>query len=118
LHCDEGPVVALTGPTVRAKRPRKPKCTPTLREEVFVRDKACVGYLMDHRHICRNLAGSHSPYALEKMTLEHVKDELQAGLRAPSDRKHCVTACVGLNLQPPTKEQREWMREYLARVEE
>ena len=110
-------MTALTGPTVRAKRPRKPKVTESEREYVLRRD-GCVGYLMDRHHICAGQFGtSHGPRDYRLLTLEHVKDGLQMGLRAPSDRRHMVGACWKLNLQPPTHEQREWMRAYLARIE-
>ena len=109
---------ALTSPTVKVKRPRKAKLTQSERDYVLHRD-GCVGYLMDRRHICASQFGtSHGPRDYARLTLEHVHtDGLQMGLRAPNDRRHMVGACAKLNLQPPTKEQREWIREYLARVE-
>jgi hypothetical protein len=110
--------MSLTGPTVRAPKPPKPKVTADLRREVFERDGACVQYLLQPSHICADQWGtSHSPFALGRMTLEHVKDELQMGLRAPSDKAHMICVCWKLNLQPPSKEQREGFRAYLRRIE-
>jgi hypothetical protein len=73
---------------------------------------------MDHRHICAGQWGiSHGPRDYAKLTLEHVKDDLRMGVKADNDRRHMVGACWKLNLGPPTKEQREWMRDYLAKIE-
>lgn len=110
--------MSLTAPTVRAPRPPKPKVTADLRREVFERDGACVGYRLNSSHICADQWGtSHSPFALGRMSLEHVKDDLRMGVKAESDRAHMITLCWRLNLQPPSKEQRAGFREYLARVE-
>jgi hypothetical protein len=110
-------VTALTSPTVRVKQPAKFKVTDSEREYVLRRD-GCVGYQMSLRHICADQWGtSHGPFEYGRLTLEHVKEGLQMGLRAPSDRRHMVGACWKLNLQPPTHEQREWMRAYLESVE-
>lgn len=107
--------MSLTAPTVRQPRPRKPKVTPTLREQVFTRDGACVAYILNAHHICRDQWGtSHSPFALHRMSLEHVHtDGLQMGLRAPSDPAHMLTLCYGMNLKPPSKEDRAGFRKYL-----
>ena len=110
-------MAALTGPVVRVKRARKPKLTQSEREYVLLRD-GCIGYVLDHRHICGGKWGtSHGPRDYAKLTLEHVKEDLAMGLRAPNDRRHMVGACWKLNLQPPTAEQRARIREYLARME-
>ena len=111
-------MTALTGPTVKVRRPKLRVDMGALRREVFTRDKACLGYLHSPGHICRDAFGtSHSPFALNRMSLEHVHTEgLQMGLRAPSDPRHCVTVCYGLNGRPPSHEQREFFREHLRRM--
>jgi hypothetical protein len=47
-------------------------------------------------------------------TLEHVKDDLMMGRRAPSDERHLVAACWGHNAYaPPSKEIRHQLRAWL-----
>ena len=109
-------MTALTSPTVRVRRRKHKVDMGSLRQQVFERDGVCIGYLFDQTHICADLSGSHSPYCMNRCTLEHVKDSLRMGVRADSDLQHCVTVCLKLNTQPPTHEQREFFRDYLARL--
>lgn len=50
-------------------------------------------------------------------TVEHVKDALMMGKRAPGDVKHLVACCQNHNVGVPSKEVRELMREHLMRIE-
>ena len=109
-------MTALTSPTVRVRRRKHKVDMGSLRQQVFERDGVCIGYLFDQTHICADLAGSHSPYNLDRMTLGHVKGELRMGVRADSDPAHCVTECLKLNTKPPSKAEREFERAYLARL--
>lgn len=86
-----------------------------LRSIVLVRDGECVEHKRNPRHACHDVWGNlHGPHALERLTVEHVKPELAMGKRAPSEPEHCIALCWQVNSQPPSKEQREWYREYLA----
>jgi hypothetical protein len=92
--------------------------TPELHEYILKRDKCCILYRMDRRHICRDRWNtSHSPYDTSRLTLDHVKDNLMMGLRAPSDPHHLVAMCFSGNVGVPSKEVREAERAYLAQVE-
>ena len=47
-------------------------------------------------------------------TVEHVKDDLAMGRRAPSDERHLVACCWGHNaFAPPSKEMRHKLRVWL-----
>lgn len=47
-------------------------------------------------------------------TVEHVKDDLMMGRRAPSDERHLVACCWGHNaFSPPSKEVRYMLRSWL-----
>jgi len=47
-------------------------------------------------------------------TVEHVKDDLMMGRRAPSDERHLVASCWGHNaFVPPSKEVRHKLRAWL-----
>jgi hypothetical protein len=59
--------------------------TPDVRSAVFLRDKGCIAPLLGGTFM--DCAG--------RLTLEHVKDELRMGVRAPSDMAHLVTLCEG-----------------------
>lgn len=86
-----------------------------LRETVFRRDGGCVLAKLEPGHECRDVWGArHLPTELWRLTLEHVKDELRMGVRAPSDEAHMVALCGYANNRPPTKKQRALMRIYLA----
>lgn len=94
--------------------------TPEVRAEVFARDQRCVLSIMDAAHVCYNAWGErHDSGDLDRLTLEHVKDKLRMGKRAPSDPAHLVALCGYRNaIRPPTKVERSWMREYLMRFVE
>lgn len=93
--------------------------TPALRDAVLARDGACVAWLIDRSHVCRDAWGRpHSPRALAMLTLEHVKDQLMAGRRAPSDPAHLVALCYGANVGVPSKELRALLRAYLRDVDD
>jgi hypothetical protein len=91
--------------------------TPELHAYILDRDGFCFGYRMyGSNHICRDQWGN--PHAAhEKLTLDHVKDDLQMGLRAPSDARHLVAMCARMNGKPPNKAERAAERQYLAEVE-
>jgi hypothetical protein len=77
----------------------------------------CVQAKIDPSHECRTVFGKpHRADDLAMLTLEHVKDDLMMGKRAPDDLDHLVALCGLLNNQPPAKEQRENFRAYLDRV--
>ncbi len=73
---------------------------------------------MDPDHVCRDRWGEpHSPYDLDKLSLEHVHDTGgMMGKRAESDPAHLVALCYGANVGVPSKAQREGFRSYLAAV--
>lgn len=99
------------------RRARKDPVTPETHAAVLVRDRACVLSKRDPEHVCRDQWGNrHDPDDLARLSLEHVKSELRAGRRAPSDPAHLVAMCHGANLAVPSKAEREWMRGYLASV--
>lgn len=89
--------------------------TPEVRDAVLRRDGRCVAAILEPmHHECRDMWGTpHRPDSLWKLTLEHVKDELRAGKRAPSDPEHLVALCYGANVGVPSKELRAKLREYL-----
>lgn len=94
--------------------PRDP-VTPALRSTVLLRDRERVAAKLGFAHDCRDRFGrTHARWALDALTLEHVKDDLAMGKRAPSDVRHLVALCGFLNNQPPTKVMREAFRAYLA----
>lgn len=75
--------VKTTGRIGRGKR-RDP-VTPEMRLAVLRRDSGCVAPLV----------GGSVMDCFGRLTLEHVKDELRLGVRAPSDAAHLVTLCSG-----------------------
>ena len=88
-----------------------------MREAILRRDKECLGHKLDPDHVCRDGWGNpHSPYDLNRLSLEHVKTELRMGRRAPSDERHLVALCHSLNQRVPSKAEREAFRSYLAKV--
>lgn len=103
------------GPTPsRSARSSSDRVTPELRAEVLRRDGACILYLLDQRHVCRDAWNvSHSPFATHKLSIEHVKDEPRMGVRGPSDLAHCVAMCYAANVAVPSKDQRVAIRAYL-----
>ncbi len=93
---------------------RRNLVTTDLRHAVLLRDGACMAFKFGFPHVCRNQWGKeHSPYALTKLTLDHVKEQPMCGQRARSDLGHCVALCWGLNVGVPSKELRTAEREYL-----
>jgi len=102
--------------------PRLPKLrdrvTKADREYIFTRDGGCVMARFDTQHVCRTVYGeAHAPGDLRLLTIEHVKDDLRMGRRAPSDRRHMVALCGMANDQVPSKEARAILRLYLSEVE-
>lgn len=96
---------------------RRDPVTPALREAVLRRDGACLAWKMDPEHQCRDRFGwPHSPTDVDRLTLEHVKDHLRMGVRAPSDMAHLVALCGAANDAVPSKEMRAAFRAYLAEV--
>ena len=86
------------------------RVTPELREEVLRRDGRCVLSMFDAAHSCYSAWDRpHASDDIEKLTIEHVKDKLRMGRRAPSDASHCLALCGYRNaIRPPTKVEREW----------
>lgn len=103
-----------------AKPRKRPKrlpdwMDPAERQYVMLRDRYCFGFRIDPAHVCYDAFGNrHSPYDLDRLTVEGVKDQLRMGKRATHDRWHCVAACHRLNVGVPSKELRAAMRSYLA----
>jgi hypothetical protein len=88
--------------------------TPEVRAAVLRRDKACVLFQLHRGHLCKDAWGNpHAPYDVSKLTLEHVKDDLAMGKRAPSDPRHLVALCAHANIGVPSKAQRAMLRQYL-----
>lgn len=91
---------------------------PEVRAFVMARDRGCVAAKMDPAHVCRDMYGKPHAYTeLARLTLEHVKDQLRMGKRAPSDPAHLVALCYGANVGVPSKELRAALRSYLRTVE-
>jgi hypothetical protein len=102
---------------MRARGKRYDPVTPEVYEAVMRRDRECVLAKRDRMHICRDKWGYwHASNDVNRLTLEHVKDELRAGVRAKSDLLHLVALCAAANAKPPSKDERAWMREYLQGV--
>lgn len=98
----------------RAPRRKDDPVTAAVRWAVMKRDGACVLSKLNAAHVCRDRWGEiHRPDATRALTVEHVKDELRMGRRAPSDLAHLVALCHGANVGVPSKEERAWMRAYL-----
>ena len=93
---------------------RKDPVTTSMRLAVLTRDGGCVAPLL----------GGSALDCWGRLTLEHVKDEPQMGVRAPSDLSHLVTLCQGhtedgrrAGFQWNTnRANREAVRAYLERV--
>lgn len=106
--------------TIANGRPRRTKADPVtgaVRWAVIHRDGGCVLAQLVEGHVCRDQWGeAHDSYDRRKLTLEHVKDALMMGRRAPSDLSHLVAMCAGSNIGVPSKDERAAIREYLARV--
>jgi hypothetical protein len=90
---------------------------PKLRAAVMERDKRCVLFDLDPSHVCKDQWGqSHMPGATHLLTIEHVKRQLRAGVRAENEMGCMVAMCWSGNLRPPTKLQRAALRSYLEAV--
>lgn len=113
-----GLVPDLTGGLSAEAYVRRIRETPDVRRAVLLRDGMCVLRITDFSHACYDAWGQpHAADDLDRLTLEHVKDKLRMGKRAPSDPSHLVALCGWRNaIRPPTKNERAWMREYLRRV--
>ena len=92
--------------------------TPAMREAILRRDGECLAHKLDPDHVCRDSWGNpHSPYDLNRLTLEHVHDGYgRMGLRAKSDARHLVALCGATNVGVPSKVMREAFRQYLRLV--
>lgn len=96
---------------------RKDPVTPEVRQAVLDRDRECVLVKRDPMHICKDQWGRwHPANAVDRLSLEHVKDQPRMGVRAPSDPQHLVALCHAANLAVPSKAERAWMRLYLELV--
>jgi hypothetical protein len=96
---------------------RRDPVTSAVRSTVLRRDGRCFMHRLDDTHVCRDRWGApHSPYALDLLTLDHVKDHPRMGVRAPSDAGHLVAMCWAANDAVPSKEVRAAERAYLAQV--
>lgn len=71
-------------PLRRSARKADP-VTPDVRLAVFARDGGCVAVRL----------GEDPASCSGRLTLEHVKDALRMGKRAPSDTAHLVALCEG-----------------------
>ena len=90
------------------------RVTPALYQAVMERDRSCILAQLDAAHVCRDRWGTpHPSDATHVLTIEHVKTDLRAGRRAPSDLRHCVAMCYTGNVGVPSKSQRALIREYL-----
>ncbi len=91
--------------------------TSEVREAVLRRDQMCVLAKLTPGHLCRDAWGNlHYSHDTSRLTLEHVKDELAMGKRAPSDPQHLVALCAHANIGVPSKAQRAMLRQYLREV--
>lgn len=69
-----------------------------LRSYVIQRDGQCVAALLDLSHQCRDKWGvPHSPSDLDRLTLEHVKDQPMMGRKAPDEPHHAIALCHDAN---------------------
>lgn len=90
---------------------------PSVRDEVLRRDRVCIAFRADPSHVCRDTWGvPHRPDDVGKLTLDHVKQDLMMGRRAPSDAAHMVAACCAINVGVPSKGLRAIERAYLAEL--
>lgn len=95
---------------------RKDPVTPELREAILRRDGACVLSRLHPNHQCRDTWGTpHHWGDLDRLSIEHVKDQPRMGVRAPSDPAHLVAMCHAGNVGP-SKLDRIAIRAYLAEV--
>jgi hypothetical protein len=101
---------------LRSKAQRDPVSSEA-RAAVLRRDRECIAARLGFLHECRDAFGTpHAPNATGSLTVEHVKDGLAMGQRAPSDPAHMVALCYSRNVAVPSKAMRVAFREYLSRV--
>lgn len=94
---------------------RKDPVTPDVHDEVMRRDRECVLAKRNRAHVCHDQWGRwHASDDVAKLSLEHVKPELMAGRRGPSVARWMVSLCHAANVAVPSKDERAWMRSYLA----
>jgi len=92
--------------------------TPDVHRRVVQRD-GCLAARFDPAHVCRDQWGTvHSPWDLDRLTVDHVKDQARMGKRAPSDEFHLVGMCWAGNVGVPSHALRVFEREYLRRLRE
>src|SRR5213076_2283135 len=101
-------------PASRNGAMKRDRVTPGIRLAVFRRDAGC---------LAPQLGGSMMD-CWGRLTIEHVKDSLRLGKRAPSDEQHLVTLCSG-HTEPGMRAGYAWnldkrnralVREYLAKL--
>jgi hypothetical protein len=98
--------------------PQRDPVSHQLHAEVIFRDKECVAAKLGFTHECRNAFGQlHPSTATGQLTVEHVKDDLAMGRRAPSTRRTLVALCHSRNVAVPSRAMRTAFRDYLARIE-
>jgi hypothetical protein len=101
----------------RARRTKPDPVTASVRWAVMRRDRQCILATLEPGHVCRDRWGNiHRPDNTLRLTVEHVKDELRMGVRAPSDLRHLVAMCYAGNVEVPSKSNRAAIRAYLERV--
>lgn len=90
------------------------------REFVIARDGECVLVKRDPSHVCHRMGFPHRADSKRLLTVEHVKErgKMAMGIKASSDRQHMVAMCFDANVAVPSRVVREWLREYLAKVNE
>ena len=94
------------------RKPRKDPVPRWLPGYLLARDVSCVAPRLAMAH------GESIDHCEGRATVEHVKFELRAGKRAPSDKAHTVLLCLHHNTTwALTSEHKEWERQYLLRVE-
>ncbi len=93
------------------------RVTPEMRRAVLERDGCCILLRLYPSHRCRDIWGEyHDLRDLDRLTIEHVKDEPTMAKRAPSDMAHMVALCGYANVAVPSKAERQSMRAYLRQV--
>ena len=96
-------------------KPRR--LNPELRRAVMARDGMCFLARVDPAHVCRDVWGDrHSPDDLNRLTIEHVKDEPMMGRKAPDSLTNLIVLCGYANVAVPSKAERVRMRDYLRAV--
>ena len=109
-------MTALTGPTIRAAKPRKQTLAEIADEVLHIRarDRGCVLAQVVPGHVCRNADGVIPWDAVDLMSIEHVKEGL-GGHKPPLDRRHAVLACPVSNvITVETSKHRPSIRRWIA----